>query len=164
MDAYQAIITKRDTRSFSDEPIEPDLLRKVLNAGRMAGSAKNRQPIRMVVLTDTEDQQALGRCGDYCDWIHTAPAVVAVGVDRDAGVRTQFDVGRVCQNLMVAAHADGLASCPVTIHRSDDARALLGLDDAYDVLMAVVVGHPAAAEGQRRSHPRHPLDDIVVWR
>ena len=57
MDAYQCIVSKRDTRDFTDQPIADDLLRRVLNAGRMAGSAKNRQPIRMVVLTDTADEE-----------------------------------------------------------------------------------------------------------
>ena len=164
MDAYQCIISKRDTRNYTDQPVADDVLRRVLNAGRMAGSAKNRQPIRMVVLTDTDDQQAFGQHGDFCDWIHTAPVVVAVAVDREAGVRTQFDVGRVCQNLMLAAHDADLASCPVTIHRSDDARAQLDLEPAYDVLMAVVMGHAGPPTGERRSHPRHALDDIVVWR
>ncbi|MEM7287548.1 MAG: nitroreductase family protein [Actinomycetota bacterium] len=164
MDAYQCIVSKRDTRDFTDEPVADDLVRRILNAGRMAGSAKNRQPIRMVVLTDTDDQQAFGRHGDFCDWIHTAPVVVAVAVDRNAGVRTQFDVGRVCQNLMLAANDAGLASCPVTIHRSDDARAQLGLAEDYDVLMAVVLGHGATPQGERRSHPRHALDEIVTWR
>ena len=164
MDAYQCIISKRDTRNYTDQPVADDVLRRVLNAGRMAGSAKNRQPIRMVVLTDTDDQQAFGQHGDFCDWIHTAPVVVAVAVDREAGVRTQFDVGRVCQNLMLAAHDADLASCQVTIHRSDDARAQLDLEPAYDVLMAVVMGHAGPPTGERRSHPRHALDDIVVWR
>src|SRR3972149_9268768 len=51
MEAYQCIVSKRDTRSYLDKPIEEETLRKVLQAGRMAGSSKNTQPVRLVVIS-----------------------------------------------------------------------------------------------------------------
>jgi len=53
MDAYTCIRTKRDTRLYQDRPIPKQSLRRILQAGRMAGSAKNLQPCRFVVLQDT---------------------------------------------------------------------------------------------------------------
>ena len=52
MDAYTCIIGKRDTRTYADKPIPPDALRRILQAGRMAGSAKNSQLSRFVVLEE----------------------------------------------------------------------------------------------------------------
>ena len=108
----------------------------------MAGSAKNRQPVRLVVVTDLDDKTALRDAGDFATWIHEAPVVVVVTVRNDVGVRGMFDVGRHAQNLMVAAQASGLASCPVTIHHPDVARALLGIPSDVDPVMIVTLGHP----------------------
>ena len=61
MDAYKAIISKRDTRSFNDEAVSEESLKRVLQAGRMAGSAKNRQPARFVVLTEKSRKAELAK-------------------------------------------------------------------------------------------------------
>ena len=52
MDVLAAIRSKRDTRAFTDRPVTDDELARALDAARMAGSAKNRQPVRLVVVTD----------------------------------------------------------------------------------------------------------------
>jgi hypothetical protein len=54
MDAYKAIVTKRDTRSYTDDSIPNEVLNRVIQAGRMAGSSKNTQPIRLVIIRDRE--------------------------------------------------------------------------------------------------------------
>jgi hypothetical protein len=54
MDALTALRSKRDTRSYRPDPIDDATLDQVLDAARMAGSAKNRQPVRMVVVTDLD--------------------------------------------------------------------------------------------------------------
>ena len=62
MDAYEAIIAKRDRRDYLDKPIPEDVLRRILQAGRMAGSSSNSQPFRFVVLSDpkSEVRQKIG--------------------------------------------------------------------------------------------------------
>lgn len=162
-DALNVIFTKRDTRSYADRPIGKQTMDNVLNAARLAGSAKNQQPVRLVVVTETEGKTAIKDAGDYAEWIDTAPAVIVLAVHDDAGPRRLFDVGRHAQNLMLAAHAEGLASCPVTIHRPDGVRAHLGFPDEYEPVMFVTLGAPAenASDKPRRSHPRLPLDDYA---
>ncbi|MGI8984637.1 MAG: nitroreductase family protein [Acidimicrobiales bacterium] len=159
MDAYDAILTKRDTRSFSNRPVADDDLRKVLQAGRMAGSAKNQQLNRIVVVTDPGDRAALAGCGRFADWLPACPVVLAIVVPTDGG--KAFDIGRMAQNMMVAAQSLGLASCPVTFHDGDCVRDLLGFPDDHEAPMGVGIGHPAPAEEQRKSSPRIPLDELV---
>ena len=69
MDVYEAIVDKRDTRDFSEEPVSDEDLHKVLQAGRMAGSAKNQQLNRIVVVTDAGDRAALSECGKFANWV-----------------------------------------------------------------------------------------------
>jgi nitroreductase len=161
MDVYEAIVNKRDTRSFSDEPVSDDDVRHVLQAGRMAGSAKNQQLNRIVVVTDAGDRAKLGECGKFADWVPCCPVVMAIVVPREDG--KGFDIGRMAQNMMVAAHGLGLASCPVTFHDEDCVRNLLGFPDDYKAPMGVGIGHPTPPEKKKESSPRIPLDELVNW-
>ncbi len=75
----------------------------------------------------------------------------------------EFDVGRQAQNMMLAAHADGVGSCPVTLHHQDRARAAVGLPDSMWMGMVITLGYPVD------DHPdsplkrrRLPLDQLVV--
>lgn len=161
MDVYEAIVNKRDTRSFSPDPVSDEDLQRVLQAGRMAGSAKNQQLNRIVVVTEPEDRAKLAETGKFADWIEGAPVVLAIVVPKEGG--KEFDMGRMAQNMMVAAHGLGLASCPVTLHDGDRVRELLDIPDDYEAPMGVGLGHPAPSEERRESSPRIPLDQLVDW-
>ncbi len=164
MDATTALRTKRDTRAYTDAPVDDHILNRVFDAARMAGSAKNDQPVRLIAVTDAADKTAIKAAGDFAGWIDAAP-VVAVAVVRTGGsFRLQFDVGRHLQNLMLAAHVEGLATCPVTIHRPEVIAEVLGVPDTHEALMFVTVGWPAPG-GQAPSSiagPRIGLDEYVV--
>jgi nitroreductase len=161
MDAYHAIVSKRDTRSFTAEPVAEEDLTRILQAGRMAGSAKNQQLNRIVVVTDADDRKRLGECGKFADWVPSVPVLLAIVVPKEGG--KAFDIGRMAQNMMVAANALGLASCPVTFHNEDCVRELLGFPDDHEAPMGVGIGHPAPPKEKRESSPRIPLDELVDW-
>lgn len=159
MDVLEAITAKRDTRELAPDPVAGTDLDRVLRAGRMAGSAKNAQVTRIVVVTADEERHGLRTAGDFTDWIHVAP-VHLVLVAPVEGLRL-FDLGRMAQNMMLAAHALGLASCPVTFHHQDRVRAVLGVPSDHEGPMAVVLGHPGPAAPTRVSAPRIALDELV---
>jgi nitroreductase len=161
MDALRAILSKRDTRSFRSEPVADDVIERVLMAARMAGSAKNRQLVRMVLVTDDEVRTALAPCGDFTAWIPSAPAIVVFVVPKEGG--RLFDIGRMAQNLMIAANALGLASCPVTFQHQDRMASVLGLPDTHEGPMGVALGHPGEEPDKNplRS-PRIPLEELVM--
>ena len=161
MDAYQAIITKRDTRAYLPDAVGADALDRVLRAARMAGSAKNAQLTRLVVVTEPSQRTALSSCGDFTSWIHTAPVVVVLAAPVEGG--RLFDLGRMAQNLMVAAHDVGLATCPVTFQHQDRIRPVLGLPDDHEAPMGITLGHPASLDANRPRAPRLPLEQLVHW-
>ncbi len=161
MDAYQAIVSKRDTRSFTSEPVSEDDLNRVLQAGRMAGSAKNQQLNRIVVVTDADDRIKLAECGKFADWLPGCPVIMAIVVPKEGG--KAFDIGRMAQNMMVAANALGLASCPVTFHNEECVRELLGFPEDHEAPMGVGIGHPAPPDDKKESAPRIPLEELVDW-
>lgn len=163
MDALDALRSKRDTRSYTADPVADDVLDRALDAARMAGSAKNGQPVRILAVTDNDDKVALKAGGDFASWIDQAPVLAVMTVRVDAGPRRYFDVGRHAQNLMVAAHAEGLASCPVTFHHQDIVRPVLGLPDDIEAPIVVTLGWPGRAEGTSPiAGPRMPMGDYVI--
>ena len=141
MDAIEAIINKRDVRHYTTEVVAPELQERLVQAARMAGSAKNRENIRLLLVEDPEAQTALTSAGDFASWIDTAPLIVGFVVPVVDG--NLFDVGRMAQNVMVAATALGLATCPVTLHHQDVARSAVGLPADLTLPMVVTVGHPS---------------------
>ncbi len=164
MDALDALRNKRDTRTYLDEPVDDAVLARVLDAARMAGSAKNVQPVRLVVVTEQGTKEALKASGDFATWIDQAPVLVVVTVRGDAGPRAMFDVGRHAQNLMIAGFAEGLSSCPVTIHHPDVVREVLAIPGDIDPAMIVSLGVPQPGEKPPAAiaSPRVPLSEYAA--
>ena len=98
MDAYRAIVDKRDQRHFLDRPIPDDALRRILRAGRMTGSSKNVEPNRFVVVRDRTGVEALAALSAFARWMAKAAAVVIIVQTQEH----QFDAGRCAQNMMLA--------------------------------------------------------------
>ncbi len=163
---YDLIRGKRDSRAYDSRPIPAATLRRILQAGRMAGSAKHAQPCRFVVLRDEQHTRELASRGDFTAQLPSAAVVVAIVTLPDAGqwdpVRaTSFDAGRAAQNMMLAAWAEGITSCPVTMHRHDDAARVLALPPDHRVTWVLAFGYPAAEDSGREPRPRLPLDEYV---
>lgn len=171
MTPYEAIVSKRDTRAYDDRPIPDDVLHRILQAGRMAGSAKALEPVRFVVLRDRARREELARCGDFTPHLVAAPVVIALVLEPEMGVvgaplthfRGPFDAGRAAQNMMVAAWAEGVASCPASMHHEEEATRVLGVPGGYRVANTIAFGYPAKGDPGRPERPRRPLDDYVHW-
>lgn len=139
--------TPRATRWFTEEPVAERDIRSICEVARWTGSARNRQPWRLRVATEPDLRRRLSTLGDYALHLANAPAVLAIAVDPELGGRdTPFDEGRLCQSIVLAAHALGLGSCPVTLHPEQNVAAagrLLGLTARWQVRHVVALGHPA---------------------
>lgn len=162
MDAYRAIISKRDTRSFTEQAPDDDAVHRILQAGRMAGSSKNVQPCRFIVISDPQKKVDIAKCGDFAAWIPTAPLLIAIGVSAQS-TRGEFDAGRAAQNMMVAAWAEGISSCPVSMHHVDCARDAVGLPGDFHVSIVVAFGYPARAQKHVPEAARLPFDEYVRY-
>jgi nitroreductase len=167
--AYQAITTKRDTREYDDRDIPEDVLHRILQAGRMAGSAKNVQPVHLVVIRSPEQKARVAECGRFTPHIPGAPVVIALVLEPEADqpegefaiFRGPFDAGRAAQNIMVAAWAEGVTSCPASLHDQNCARDALGLPRGYVVANLIALGYPRPGATLSGGRPRRPLDDTV---
>jgi len=160
LDTYRTIIGKRDTRSFLEKPIPDETRHRILQAGRMAGSSKNVQPCRFIVIDEQHVKDEIAKCGDFAAWIPMSPLLVAVAIG-GPGTRNEFDAGRAAQNMMLAARAEGIGSCPVSMHHVDCARDALGLPDDYVVVIVVAFGYPSKPQKKVPEAARKPWDEYV---
>jgi len=159
MDAYRAAIDKRDQRAFLPTPIPEASLRRILQAGRMTGSSKNREPNRFVVVRDRGRVAAVAALGPQARWVAGA-AVVIVLVQTE---RHEFDAGRCAQNMMVAAWGEGIGSCPAHVAEAE-LGALLGVPADLHVNRLIAFGYidPARTAAPRSvARPRRPLDELT---
>jgi nitroreductase len=140
VDVYLAIVSKREVRAYADRPLPDDALRRLLEAGRLAGSSRNRQARRFVVLRD----DALARAAEAV-WSpgNVSGAALAVAIVIRGKGPTGFDAGRAAQNMMLAAWGDGIGSCPNGIADPEALAAVLGHGDDEQVATVLSFGYPA---------------------
>ena len=157
-EVYRAVIGLRALRNYRSLPIAEDDLEAVLEAARWTGSSKNRQSWAFIVVADADQRRRLAKCGDFTDPIRHAPLTIALVQEADG---YEFDIGRVAQTIMLAAATRGIASCPITLHRDDDAGAVLGLPPGARVRYAVAMGYPTDDAAPARIGGRRPRSEMV---
>jgi nitroreductase len=170
MNAYLAVVAKREVREYTDRAVPEEVLRKILAAGRASGSSKNTQPWRFVMLQEREHRHALASAIMAPRNLDRCAVAIAVVLLND---RLRFDAGRVAQNMMVAAWALGVGSCPNSVRpdAQDRMRQDLALPADAAIATIITLGYPAP--GQPRPRPgadpekilarvnRLPLEDLV---
>ncbi len=155
---YSDIISLRAIRDYEERQVSDEDLDGILTAARWTGSSKNLQAWSWIVVQDPGHRERLAACGDFTTPILNAPTVVCL-VQEPGGY--EFDTGRLAQNIMLAASALGVASCPITLHRDDMAAEVLSLPDDRRCRYAVTLGYPAAHAEPRRFGGRKPAEELT---
>jgi nitroreductase len=159
MDPYLAIASKRDERLYAESSISADQRRRILDAGRLSGSSKNRQRWEFAVVSG-EAKDRLAEAVYAPENVRTAALVIAI-----VGEASSFDAGRCAQNMMLAAWGEGVVSCPNGVQDAEAAAAVCG----GEVRAILSFGFPArprdvagrsAEEWSARAN-RKPLDELV---
>ena len=157
-DNYDFVIGLRAIRDYRPEPLSNEDLGAILEAGRWTGSSKNRQSWSFVAVTDPERIQGLAEHGDFTQPVRDSAATIVLVQEADGNM---FDIGRAAQNMMLAASAIGVASCPITLHRERDAAAYLGVPEGSVARYAIALGYPADDARPRKMGGRKRAAEVV---
>lgn len=182
MDFDELIRKRYSCRDFSDRPVEENALRAVLEAARLAPTAANRQPFRLIVIRDPEVLDLLPEV--YArHWFYSAPVVIcACGLHREAWARkedrhegnlsvvsehhhrhyTDVDVALAMDHLTLQASALGLATCLVADFNAEAARRILHLPHGVEPVLFAPLGYPAQPDAVPPKK-RRPLEELVYW-
>jgi nitroreductase len=161
------IASRRETRRYEERPIPPDVERAILDAGRLAGSAQNKQPWRFLVVESPAVRERLAETVFAPGNVRGAQLIVAVVVSGKGP--TSFDAGRAAQNMLLAAWDQGVGGCPNGMPDRGAAGGVLGLREGESPAIVLTFGYPArkrdpskrsAEEWSARAN-RRPLEELV---
>ena len=152
-------------RRFTAEPVSDADITKILEAGRWAPSGKNTQPWGFILVKSKERREGLAALSRQKDLIESAPVCIAVIYDRARGYDRDKDmqgIGACVENMFLAAHALGLGACWIGGISSvrEEAAQILELKDDEELVLLLLIGHPAPEDAGRRSE-RRPLSELV---
>lgn len=165
---WDAIVGKRAIRRFTTEPLTPGDLDRILQAGRHAGSSKNRQRWTFIVCRDRQHLRELSEVGPFAG--HIAGAAVAIALvtpdpsSTASGRSILFDLGLAAENMMLAAWELGIGSVPATVYEPELTRRLLGYPSDQSCEYLLSFGYPADAGDLTRpprQGGRRPLGELI---
>jgi len=168
MDALDCIKTRRTIRVYADKAVEQELLGNVLEAGRLAPSAGNLQAWKFIVVTDDKKRKALAQACMQQFWMETAPVHVVICSDRDRNERMYEERGEIiysvqncaaaAENMLLAAHAQGLGACYVGAFEEAAIRRILEIPDNAAPEAVITLGY---ADETPDPIPKYYLDNIT---
>ena len=148
-EVYQIIMKRRTIRKFKQEKIPYHLLEKFVNAGRVAPSAANLQPLRYIITNKEEllpKLFSLIKFAGYIDWNPSReemPRAYIVIISEGEDENTRYDVGLAAENIILTALEEGVGSCCIRAFEEDKVRKLLNIPHNYTVQMIIAMGYPA---------------------
>jgi nitroreductase len=166
MNVIDAIKARRSIRDYQDRPVEEEKLLKVLEAGRLAPSAKNMQDWKFIVVRDGEKRQRLSVAAKNQSFVAQAPVVIAAcGTVTDyimtCGQYTYpIDVAIAIGHMSLEAIDLGLGTCWIGAFYEDKVKEILGVPNNIRVVVMMALGYPAELPASRT---RKKLEEIVAY-
>jgi nitroreductase len=157
MDTFEAIRTLRAVRSFRDEPVPDEIVRRIVEAGRLTASAGNHQPWHFIVVRDKDMLRQFGAIAHTGPYIAQAPLAVVVVIPK--GEFPISDGSRAIQSMLLAAWSEGVGSNWVGFN-VEAVKAPLGIPDDLTVLAILPFGYPAESITGKRKR-RKPLGEVA---
>jgi nitroreductase len=163
MEVMPEILARRSVRSFTSQPIEKDQIERILEAARLAPSAKNRQEWRFVVIQKKETRQKMMEAAFNQEYVGQAPAIVAVcttNIDYrmpNGQLSYPIDLAFAAAHIVLQAVHEGLGTCCITTFDEQEVRDLLTVPFSMRVILLILIGYP---EGEAEQTPRKSLKQI----
>ena len=156
MDTLVAISARRSIRRYKPERVMDDDLKKILEAGRQAPSAGNRQPWHFIVVRDPETKRKVAEACSNQTWMALADVIVAgVGLPEVSEKWYAVDTAIALQNMILAATSLGYGTCWIGAFDEAKVKEILGVPENARVIALTPIGVPAEEPPPRpRKEPR----------
>jgi nitroreductase len=154
-------------RSYLEKEVERDKLVQILEAGRIAPSAVNYQPIHLLVITDQKEKEKVAEAYPR-DWFKKAPVIIVACGDHskswkrnDGKDHCDIDVAIAIDHMTLAATDLGLGTCWVCAFDAKRCHEILELPENLEVVALLPLGYPT---GERSNEiKRQSLEEFVSW-
>ncbi|WP_165613421.1 nitroreductase family protein [Desulfotruncus arcticus] len=168
MDLLDVIKARRSVRSFTDEPVSEDMLRRLVEAGCWAPSGSNAQAWEFIVIKDSKQMKKVLR---FSPGLFEVPAAMifvcldknrayAKGGELGRDLMGLFDVAMASQNILLQAHAMGLGTCVLKGFDQEAIHVLLEFPENISPELLIITGYPKKIPNAPR---RRPLEEVIHW-
>ncbi len=158
MEVFDGIRTLLAVRRYQDRPVPETVIRKIVEAGRLTGSAMNLQPWHFVVIQDRDTLRRLGALARSGPYIAEAPLAIVVAVEKTGYALS--DASRAIHSMLLTAWSEGVGSNWVGFGGLEKVNALLEIPAGLDALAILPFGYPADKIGRGKKN-RKPLRTIT---
>ncbi len=165
----EAILQRRSVRKFDGKKdVADEVVDRLLEAGRLAPSGLNNQPWRFAVVRRQDVKDKIAQLSHYHGIIHSAPVLIIVLLDTESLYHREKDiqaVGACIQNLLLAAHSQGLGAVWLgeILKNGPKVVDILQLEKRYELMAVVALGYPAS-DYLPKTASRKALDELILYR
>ena len=160
MDVYQAIASLLAVRAYAQDPIPDDVLLRVLEAGRLTGSAMNAQPWHFVAVQNRETLTQLAQLATSGPYLSGAAAAIVVAIDDGTSAMQTADAARAMHSMMLTAWEGGVGSNWVGFGGLEAVNSLLAIPAGKHIVGIIALGYPAQPVGRGKKQ-RKPLSEVA---
>lgn len=158
------------TRKYENIPVEKEKLMEILEAGRVAPSAANYQPLHFIVIQDQEMRKDIATTY-HKPWILQAPVIIVVCGDHNRAWRRpdgkdhlDIDAAIAIDHMTLAAADLGLGTCWVCMFNALLCHQILNLPRQIETIALLPLGYPAdEVDVNRHEKERKRIDEIIHW-
>jgi nitroreductase len=163
---WEAIRSRRNVRSFTDQPIADDHLDEILESGRRSPSSQNWQPWDFILVRQRDQLEKLSHVWRGAGHVaHAAAAIALIALlpaDERQRNRLQYDLGQATMSIMLGAAGLGIGSGHSAVADQDLARSVLGFPEDKSCAYLISLGYPAGRPLSLIRNPdRRPFDEVV---
>ena len=169
MDFLELAKQRFSCRSFEAKEVEKEKIELILEAGRVAPTARNFQPQRILILTEKEELEKLSECTRY-GW--NAPVIMIICYDKDISYKRKcdgkdegiVDTSIVTTHMMLEAQALGLGTTWIGNFDPEKTREVYKIPENLEIIAILPVGYPSKDATPSNLHSeRNSLDKMVYW-
>jgi len=188
MDIYKAILKRRTIRKFKQTRIPVEILEKLINAGRLAPSGANMQPLKFIIVNDEESVSKIFPHLKFAAYLGTEgtpkenerpTAYVIVCIDKNIkAITPQSDSGAAIENIILTAVGENIGSCWMKAINRDKIREILNIPDNLEIDSLISLGYPNEEsvteeltdsvkywkdESCKMHVPKRKIEDVLFW-
>jgi nitroreductase len=167
MELYEAVETRKSVRSYLDKPVEKEKFDRIMEAARLAPSARNSEEWRIVAVSDPETRKKLAEASNNQMFIAQAAYVLVICADTDKRLMRcgqpayAVDAAIITDHITLAAAAEGLGTCWIGAFDASEVKSILGIPEKIETVAVLPLGYPE--DPKKEIKRRKSINEILCF-
>lgn len=178
MKFHELILKRQSDRSYTNEPIDREIVNRCIDAARLAPSASNSQPWTFIIIDDIElkdkvSKKTFGPLKSFNKFVPQAPVIIAIVLERpkiitEVGGRIKkkeyplIDIGIAAEHICLQATEEGLGSCMLGWFDERAIKSLLNVPENKNIPLLITLGYTPQGYKHRKKI-RKSMDKVLRY-